>query len=100
MKVIKNIAENRDLLAAEKVARLKNLNKENVRLFGRSDLPVDEKIISLVIDALTKLSLVQTILHSEDLLELNGYKLNGTVEVIDEVFNLLDAAVELHTRTH
>lgn len=101
MKVTKNsIVENRDLLAAEKVARSKNLTKENVRFFGRSDVPIDEKIISLVFDALTKLSIIQPMLHSEDLLELKGYELKGTVGVIDEVFNLLDAAAELHTRTH
>jgi hypothetical protein len=83
--------------AAKEILKDKGLNPE---ILGREGLSIDEYIIGLVIDSLKKLSLVKTTLHDENLLKLEGYELDGIREAADEIFNLLDASVGLHTATH
>lgn len=86
-----------DFLTVKKILDERGLNPN---ILGIPDLSIDEHIITLVIESLKKLSLVKATLHDEDLLKLDGYKLDGTTQIVDEVFNLLDAAVDLHTSTH
>jgi hypothetical protein len=94
----KALTENEAYSIAKKVIEERKLSPG---IIGQvEDLPVSEYIISFVIESLKKLSLVKAMLHDEDLLKLDGYKLDGTTQIVDEVFNLLDAAVDLHTSTH
>lgn len=95
-----------------KVESIKKIESEKeydpFRYRGRTDkeafndekIEVDKRIIGNVFASLNKLSLVRATLNNDDLFELKEYELSGTMFAINEVFDLLDAAVDLHTRTH
>lgn len=93
------VVTNQELEACKEVIQEKGLPQEVSEILER-DLPINEKVIYLVIESLKKLSLLKTILHDEDLLELKDYELDGTKVIVDEVYKSLDAAVNLHTKTH
>jgi len=62
--------------------------------------PENGKILQeAVLKSLDKLSLVRATLHDENLSKLEGYKLDGTIATVDEVFNLLDTAFNLYAET-
>ena len=88
-----------ELEACKEVIKEKGLPQEVSEILER-DLPINEKVMYLVIESLKKLSLLKTILHDEDLLKLEGYELDGTKVIVDEVHKLLNASVSLHTKTH
>lgn len=83
---------------AKEIAKEKGLNPD---IIGKSeDLSASEYMATFIFESLNKLSLVRATLHDEDLMELKGYKLDGTIKVIDEVFDMLDASGSLYSHTH
>jgi len=98
----KSISEDKkqELLAAKEVAKEMGFNQTVRKWFEREDTPVSEKIIGLVYDSLSRLSIAKATLNDENLLELKDYKLSGIKNIIEDIFNLLDGAAELHARTH
>ncbi|MEW6214680.1 MAG: hypothetical protein AB1478_05675 [Nitrospirota bacterium] len=92
------LTKNEAYSIAKKVTEERKLNPD---IIGKiEDLPVSEYIISFVIESLEKIAPIKAMLRDDDLLELKGYELNATNKAINEVYHLLDAAVDLHTRTH
>ncbi len=89
------------LSAAKETLKEVELNDLKVKeWFLREDMEVSEKIIGLVIDSLSKLSLVKAALNNNDPNELSGYKLEGVIMAVNEVVSLLEVAVNFHSRTH
>jgi len=95
----KSVPETTAYLTAKEILTSRKIDPEILR---RDDLPVEEYVIDLVIEALNKLSLVRTTLHyvDDEGEHLMGNRLTGCVVVVDEVQNLLKAAENLHTDTH
>lgn len=93
-----NIIETKDAYKiAKEITEYLRLDPE---ILASENSDVSEHMVQFVIEALKKLSLLKATLHDEDCLELNGYKLDGAVLVVDEVFTLLHAAERLYAETH
>ncbi|GBE37479.1 hypothetical protein BMS3Bbin08_00069 [bacterium BMS3Bbin08] len=90
-----------DLLAAEKVATEKGLDRRTVDFLKNEHLVVREKINFLVLDSLCMLSLVRTVFDSDDFMNelATSNVLSGTKKIVEESCDLLDAATELHFKT-
>ncbi len=87
--------------AAKETLKEVELNDLKVKeWFLREDMEVSEKIIGLVIDSLSKLSLVKAALNNNDPNELSGYKLEGVIMSVNDAVSLLEVAVNFHSRTH
>ncbi len=89
------------LSAAKETLKEVELNDLKVKeWFLREDMEVSEKIIGLVIDSLSKLSLVKAALNNDEPDEMSGYKLEGVIMAVNEAVSLLEVAVNFHSRTH
>jgi len=82
---------------AKKLIEKRELNPD---ILGGNEKEESECIIGFVTESLKKLAPINAMLKGDDLIELKGYELDGTIEAVDVVFNMLDAAVELHTSIH
>ncbi len=95
--MVQTLTENEAYSIAKKIIEERKLNPD---ILGGNEKEESECIISFVIESLKKIAPVRAMLKDENLLELKGYELDGTIEAIDVMFNMLDAAVELHTSIH
>lgn len=92
------LTENEAYSIAKKIIEERKLNPDIIGSI--EDLPASEYIIGFVIESLEKIAPIKAMFSDDDLFELKGYELKGTKGIVDEVYNLLDAAVSLHCRTH
>jgi hypothetical protein len=94
------VVTSQELEACKEIIKEKRLPQEVSKILEREDLPISEKTIGLVIEALKKLSLVKAMLQNEDLLKSGDYELDATKLTVNEAYNLLDSAASLHFKTH
>jgi hypothetical protein len=101
LKYLKAKDNSEDFKEAKKILKEKGLNPD---LVTADWLPVEDHINTFVVEALRKLAPIKSMLHDEeeDLLKekLNEWELGGVIQVVDEVYKLLDVAADLHFRTH
>lgn len=77
----------------------RKLDAKLSEIFGNSTLDEHGKIMACLYTALDKMSLVMYVLHDEDLENLNGYPLSGVTAVVEDVWSVLSAGVDLDTQT-
>jgi len=90
---------NEDMQAVKEIIKEKELRPREIMILEREDLSMQEKLMDLVLQAFKRLVLVNAVLQNPDLIRLEDSHLGGVKLMIEEIYALLDAAVDLHFKT-
>jgi hypothetical protein len=91
---------NEELQVIKKVIKEKELRPEFAMVLEREDIPTQEKIMELIVEAFKRLTLVNAVFKDPDLFKLEGSHLSGVEIMVEEIYTLIDAAVDLHFKTN